>query len=253
MNKLSFVKQLTTVAATATLMTVGMSIARTQTASAASITNGGFETGDHTGWTVVKQENSGGDRFITEGATTQLTGSSIPNPTEGSFFSVTAQGGPGSYVLFQDIVLESDSSHTLSFDWFAQDYFNAGVSDAGNMSKDSFPNHHFRVDIVDTSFTDWFGPSSSAGVLANLISPTAEAPLVEGFNNATFDLTAFSGSTVRLAFRNVEYKGFFHAGVDNVQIQSASIASVPEPTTILGLLALGGAGFVSRRKKQAVK
>ena len=124
MNKLSFVKQLTTVAATATLMTVGMSIARTQTASAASITKVGFETGDHDVWTVVKQENSGGDRFITEGTTTQLTGSSIPNPTEVSFFSVTDQGGPGSYVLFQDIVLESDSSHTLSFDWFAQDYFN---------------------------------------------------------------------------------------------------------------------------------
>ncbi|WP_414621109.1 PEP-CTERM sorting domain-containing protein [Calothrix sp. CCY 0018] len=121
------------------------------------------------------------------------------------------------------------------------------------MNKDSFSNHHFRVDIVDASFTDWFGSSSSDGVLANLISPIAEAPLVNGFNNGTFDLTAFAGSTVRLAFRNVDNQGFFHAGVDNVQIQSASTASVPEPTTILGLFAVGGAGVVSRRKKQAAK
>lgn len=246
-------QQFTMVAAATTLMTVGMTVARTQAANAASLTNGGFETGDHTGWTVVVQEDSGGDRFVTGGTSTPLTGSPIPNPSEGEFFSVTDQFGPGSYVLFQDIALESDSNHTLSFDWFAQDYFNAGVSDAGNMNKDAFPNHHFRVDIVDTSFTDWFKPNSSAGVLANLISPTAEASPVNGFNNATFDLTAFAGSTVRLAFRNVDNKGFFHAGVDNVQIQSASTASVPEPTTILGLFAVGGFSVVSRRKKQALK
>ena len=215
-------------------------------ANAASIVNGGFETGDFTGWTVVKQSGSSGNWFITNGTRTPLTRFSIPGPSQGSFFSVTDQRGRGSRVLFQDIVLEAGFTHELSFDWFAQNRFGGGLRDAGTMAFNRGPNQHFRVDLVSAGFNNWFGPSSDAGVLANIISPVGQRNRVNGFNTTTFDLTEWAGSTVRLAFRQVDNSNFFNSGVDAVSIKSEA---VPEPASVLGLLAVG-VGCVSLKRSK---
>lgn len=154
------------------------------------------------------------------------------------------------HVLFQDIVLEANSSHQLSFDWFAQT--GPSLADSGTMDYTVFPNQQFRVDIVDASFTDWFGPDSSAGVLANIVPPVVESVPVAGFNPTAFDLTPWAGSTVRLAFRQADNLAPFQAGVDNVSITSSPTETVPEPSSILGLVALsaGGAGSLLKRKQK---
>jgi len=120
------------------------------------------------------------------------------------------------------------------------------------MNFTAFPNQQFRVDIVDASFTDWFGPDSSAGVLANIVPPVAEGFPVAGFNATTFDLTSWAGSTVRLAFRQADNLNNFQSGVDNVSITSSPTESVPEPSSILGLVALsaGGVGSLLKCKRK---
>ena len=61
------------------------------------VTNGGFETGDFTGWTKLAITNDG-DWFIYTGAPLSL----LP-PPEGEFAVVTNQTEPDSNILYQDI------------------------------------------------------------------------------------------------------------------------------------------------------
>lgn len=206
------------------------------TANAAAI-NEGFETGDLTGWTVVNQTAGSGDWFNTGGGNSPVSGFGIPAPTEGKKYAVTDQFGPGSHVLFQDISLEIGFEYTLSFDWFAQ--ADASFANPGTMSYFGEPNQQFRVDLVPISFTNWFDSSSSIGILANILAPVAQG---NEWNNTTFDLTPWAGSTVRLAFREVDNQSYFQAGVDDVKIASLPTPTptkTPESSTAGGLLVLG--------------
>ena len=236
-----YAKGLLAASFTISLMTLSLPV------RAATVTNGDFETGDFTGWTTVVQPGSNGDVFVTDSNFSPTSFSAIPGGNDGSSIAVTDQNGPGSYVLFQDIALEIDMTHSLGFDWFAQSH--APFSDAGTLDLNEEPNQHFRVDLVDANFTDWFGPDANAGVLANLIAPVAEASPVSGFNSSSFDLTPWAGNTVRLAFREVDNQFFFQAGVDNVNVTSES-QKVPEPSSILG--ALLGLGILGSQLKRSV-
>ena len=210
-------------------------------AIAASLTNGGFESG-LTGWTVVDQAGGWGSWYSTTGGSAPTTGLSILGASEGNKFAVTDQFGAGSHVLFQDISLEADMTHTLSFKWSSKNWENA-MYNPETMNKDAWPNQQFRVDIVSTLFSDWFGSSSNTGVIASILAPVA--PSSSGWNDVSFDLTPWAGSSVRLAFREVDNQYYFNAGVDDV-----SIESVPEPITIIGsLMALGGMASARSRQK----
>ena len=60
------------------------------------VTNGDFETGSFTGWTVTDQAGGSGNWFIdTPGSSTPMNGlPTAANPAGGSFYAVTDQGGP---------------------------------------------------------------------------------------------------------------------------------------------------------------
>ncbi|MDY6784401.1 MAG: PEP-CTERM sorting domain-containing protein [Cyanobacteriota bacterium] len=218
-------------------------------AKAATVVNGGFNS-DLSGWTVVNQPGSFGSWFQTAGGTSVLGFNPILAPSEGTGYAHSAQTGSTSQVLFQDITLEAGFDHVLSFDWFAQNWARI-FADAGTLNRNVRPNQHFRVDLVSTGFTDWFGPNSSAGVLANILAPVAEPAPVSAWNDLSFDLTPWAGQTVRLAFRQVDNQFFFNAAVDDVKIASTPSTIVPEPSSMVGLLALGalGAGSVLKRKQ----
>ena len=239
----SFIQRSTLATGVLTLISVST---LSGSAEAVSIVNGGFET-NLDGWTIVEQANSNGGVFHTNGGISPISGNSILNPSEGAGYVVTDQAGPGSYAIFQDISLESGMEHLLSFDWFAQSWSDPEFFDAGSLDRNIVPNQHFRVDVVSTDFTDWFAPDSSAGVLANIIPPLAEDAPVSDWNSTTFDLSAWAGQDVRLAFRQVDNRLFFNAGIDNVNIESQKI---PEPGTVVGLLAVGLGGTVLRRRQE---
>lgn len=230
------------------LLTIAATTLCADIALSATVVNGNFEAG-LSNWSTV--DIGSGFWSTTDFSTSPSSGFPIPGGGDGSFISVTDQGGPGSHVLFQDISLEAGQTHILSFDWFAQDQSRVGPIDAGTMNPFGAANQHFRVDVMDISFSDWFGSNSSDGVLANVLAPTAEISPVSGFNITNFDLTPWAGSDVRLAFRQVDNRGSFQAGVDNVSIQSNNTnnTTVPEPASVLGLLALFSFGCVSKKYK----
>src|SRR5882672_6963540 len=86
------------------------------TAHAAAAVNGGFETGDFTGWTVANPcGNAPGNWFVYSGTTSPLTGAPLSAPPEGTFAATSDQVSRGTHVLYQDIALDPGHSTVLSF------------------------------------------------------------------------------------------------------------------------------------------
>lgn len=83
---------------------------------AASTTNGGFETGDFTGWTVGNPcpTDPNGNWFVYSGTTSPFSTHVVPAPPAGTFAATTDQGGPGTQLLYQDVLLEPGMRHYVS-------------------------------------------------------------------------------------------------------------------------------------------
>ena len=216
------------------------------------ITNGGFETGDFTGWTVTDQSGGIGSWFIDNAdGTTPFSGSATVGPAGGSFYAVTDQSGPGTHVLEQSFTVPVGStSLMLSFDMFMNDWNSVDpiVNPAG-LDYTSYPNQHARVDIM-TALASAFS-ISAADVVANLVAPGGDAGTDPNpYTSYLFDITGFvtAGSTSKLRFAEVDNQFFFNQGVDNVSL----VADVPEPATLaLFGLGLAGLGFARKKRKSA--
>lgn len=92
---------------------IGATSARTGWAlfSDASLPNGGFETGSLSSWASANSGNG----FWSAYTGSNPAGFSLPSPPQGNWAAFTQQGGPGSHVLYQDLVLAPANQHTLTF------------------------------------------------------------------------------------------------------------------------------------------
>lgn len=229
-------------------------------AKAASITNGGFEIG-FLGWTSflegfppIQNPPSGVPAssirwFNTSGGISPLSNAEILAPFEGQKYAVSDWEESGAIVLYQNIFLEPDLQHTLSFSWFTQT--TRQFQDSGSMSlsnNSQGPTQLFRVDLVPSDFINFFGVSTEEGILANVVPPIAEPFPASEWNTTIFDLTPWAGSTVRLAFRQTAIGANFNTGIDNVKVTSSS--SIPESSSILTILILGIFGLTSILKRR---
>jgi hypothetical protein len=208
-----------TSAGAAAALAVVLTLAVPGLSSAATVVNGGFETGSFAGWTVVDQPGGSGSWFVYSGTSSPF-GFPIAAPPEGTFGATTDQGGPGSHVLYQDVALEAGFSHVLSFDLY---YMNqAGVfATPSTLDFNVFPNQQYRIDVLRAG-ADPF--SVAAGdVLATVFQTRAGDPSTLAPTRVTFDLSPFAGTTVRLRFAEVDNQLFFEASVDNVAIQSVRL------------------------------
>ena len=209
---------------TTALLGVLILLAVPAVSSAATIVNGGFETGSFTGWTVANQPGGSGDWFVYTGTSTPLNGFPVAAPPEGTHAAVTDQGGPGSHVLYQEVALESGFGHTLSFDVYYENQ--AGFFAAPpTLDFNVFPNQQYRVDVLRATAD----PTSTApgDVLATVFQTREGDPPSLPPTRISFDLTPFAGMTVRIRFAEVDNQLFFNASVDNVVIQSVRLL----PTT----------------------
>jgi adhesin HecA-like repeat protein len=186
---------------------------------AASVNNGNFETGNLNGWTVVNQTGGGGAWFAYSGTTSPLNSLPIAPPPQGTFAATTDQGAPGSHVLYQDIALEPNARHTLSFFLY---YQNHGTSFATPDTLDDTvsPNQQYRVDVLKPS-ADPFSVDPN-DVLARIFRTEVGDPLTLAPTAKTFDLTPFAGQTVRLRFAEVDNQGPFLASTDDVKVTTTS-------------------------------
>ncbi|MGI8957394.1 MAG: VPDSG-CTERM sorting domain-containing protein [Chthoniobacterales bacterium] len=212
------------------------------------ITNGGFETGDFTGWSLFDQAGGDGSFFVDNTTSTPISGSPTVGPAGGSFYAVSDQGGPGAHVLLQSFTINPGSTAILSFSMFVNDQSGVGpiVNPAG-LDYTADPNQHARVDILAAG-ADPFS-TNPADVLANFYLNVDPFNNPNPYTDYSFDLTGLvgAGGTFLLRFAEVDNQFFLNQGVDNVSI-NASPAGVPESGSTVLLLGAGLLGMAGIRR-----
>jgi hypothetical protein len=211
------------------------------------VTNGDFETGNFTGWTVTDLAGGVGSWFISvPGAITPQSGfATANNPGGGGSYAVTDQTGPGTHSLTQTIVVPASSSVTLSFDYFVNDQSGAGPLGTA-LDHNIFPTQFATGDILAAAANPF---DTGAGVVSNfLFGVGGLPPLPHAWATLVLDITPFvgAGGTFQLRFAESDNQGFFHFGVDNISVLASA---VPEPGT-LSLFGLAAA-FAAYRRRHA--
>ena len=228
-------------------------------ANASLITNGDFETGDFTGWTVGSTQSSpfqarvfsSGYTAIARNDANTANAWAIRNSSANYFSGNPAtpisghsafngfDGSPGSLYLEQDFLFSGGaSSAELSFDW--------AVQSSCCVNRDL---RNFSVNLLD----------STDSLVSTIFDYTQPAGNQTAWNiqNESFDLSGIfsplSAGMYTLEFLieiPQNYTGAAQFAIDNISLDVESV-SVPEPG-LLALLGLGLAGIgFSRKKKSA--
>jgi hypothetical protein len=211
------------------------------------LTNGGFETGDFTGWNTGTEAGSNGSLSVQSGTTGPNSGLSNVGPASGSFFALTDQGGPGAYALAQSFTVDANATDVvLSFDLFANDY--AGVVDPGTLDYTSGPRQFATADLLVNGANIF--STAGADVIQNFYSGADGGANPNPYTHYSFDITGLvaPGGTYQIRFGEADNQLFFNMGVDNVSVEETT---TPEPASFLLLgSALAGVALL-RRKKSA--
>ena len=218
------------------------------------INNGGFESG-FSGWTIANQTGSEGAFSLQNGVLSPVNRDTVPAPPTGSAAAMSDAQGPGSHVLYQSFVVSAPVPTTfLNFDLFVGN--RAAAFYTPNTLDFSTPtlNQQARVDIL-AGGADPFSVSAS-DVLLNVFRTNTGGALVSGYNRYSFDVTALLNNHLNtpltLRFAEADNVSTFQVGVDNVSVDSASVAPVPEPSSCM-LLVVGtllGVGWQTARMRR---
>lgn len=206
------------------------------TMAASLLTNGGFETGDFSGWSVTTQGN--GNWFVNTGNLSPLNTDPVAGVAAGVFYAVTDQTRPGAYSLTQTFTVPQTTAYVeLSFQMFVDNYASRSITPT--LSPDAgMPNQYARVDLltVGASADTTLATSIVATFYAGSDAGNASNPY--GYYRFNLSSLVTPGETYQLRFATVANQGILHQGVDAVTI----IAEIPEPgsnllfATGLGLL-----------------
>lgn len=204
-------------------------------AEAATVVNGGFESGTLNGWNVYRA-NSFGDWFAYQGTETPIganrkkqslgRGEPVQPPPQGTYAAVTDEIEPDTLILYQDVVLEPGFDHQLSLVAYYDAYKPIAIPTPDTLSiadealllpNGGFQeNQQFRIDVVKPD-----APLESlepADVLRTVFATKLGDRLTMAPKKLTANLSAFAGQTVRLRIANVATGEVFNAGVDAVSI-----------------------------------
>jgi uncharacterized repeat protein (TIGR01451 family) len=162
-----------------------------------AIVNGGFETGDLTGWTL---EDSGLGRFVINDGTLDPPGPDGPLPPFAGRYSVLSQQPqPGRHVLYQQVFIPPGAGVAL-LSWTDRIRNHAGTFVANQQE--------FRVEV-----------QSASGDTLAVVFRTAEGDALESdWTQRTYDLTAFADQAIRVAFVQQDTLGYFNVHLDDVSV-----------------------------------
>ena len=247
------------------------------------ITNGGFETGDFTGWTqtseqsaltstagffigdntpspVVVMGDGTGPNDVIFTPTTPVNGLPTVGAKTGNFYAVSDGDGAANNALTQTFfVPQSATSVSLSFALFVNARDGGGAQNTNGPLdySQATPTQFARVDLLSASASPF---STNAGdVLANFY---ASVDPVAGPNSLyptpytvyNFNISGFvvAGGTYQIRIADVGNQFIVNTGIDDVSILAVGpSAGAPEPGSAT-LLLLGGAASVRlwRRAKK---
>ena len=206
-------------------------------ALAAKPRNGGFESGDFTGWKVT--DPGGGNWFVYEG--TDITGGGpvrgmgpgggdFYEPPRGRYAAAAYQGGPGLNILHRRLRLKEGEVNKLSFflayensvgRFYTPDHFdyNGGMAPPRG-GGGAEPNQQFRIDLLKAKAP--VDTLKDRHILATLYRTRNNDPRRSRYKKLTFNLTemGLGGGRVRFRVAEVDNQGELPVGIDNVRLRS---------------------------------
>lgn len=178
------------------------------------IINGGFETGDFTGWMV--ETGGAGSWFINDGTIVpygpfgEFIGTAPP--ISGNYDAITIQDEPHESVLYQQVVTLPTNISSATLSWSDRIF---------NFCEDGFipGEQHFRVWIYDgTEEHTIFFPQPG------------DPPIQEGPNNRTFDVTSLlqsnEGQEMYIVFEIIVDCVYMNIMVDDVSLDIDTVLPV---------------------------
>jgi hypothetical protein len=215
------------------------------------LTNGGFETGDFTGWTVSSSIGSGGSFFVCPNPgppgtgcssnTTPLSGNPTVGPASGNFYAVSDQVGPGINVITQSFTAVANTDYVLSFDMFVNDYA---------LSQGLPPQFGGEADLIAGGADPIAAPITTQFYQADTqVVGGAPNPWVATSLDITSDLTA--GDTYQLRFLESDSTTNLNVGVDDVSLMATPTTATPEPKLLLFPLAFLAGIVLFRARRNA--
>ena len=228
------------------MTTLALTVVFASTASAATITNGSFETGNFFGWVVRDLANPYSPLVVTDAESNTYSWSWSSMPTDGSYtaFSGFDGAGPGTITIAQDIGIVGDALY-LIFDYRAAWNLRNFCSNCDGRS----------FDVRIQSALD----SSQLGSF-NFINATPNSYQDDtGALTGSVDMSAFIGQDVWISFELLvpnNFSGPAQFQLDNIQLSNEVPDNiqlpneVPEPFS-LALFGIGGLGIgAAHRRKQ---
>lgn len=193
--------------------------------------NGGFETGDLTGWTV--ESFGAGDWFVYQDGTTPPDPSTtdpdpafnVPDPPEGQYAAVTDMDFKGVHFLYRDIEVTGPwvLHATVFYENHGKDILdplNFGTFIGEVWSGGGYSNQQFRIDLIHPEAV--IHSLEADDVLATVFWTRAgDAPAL-GPTPVTMDLSPWEGQTVRLRATQIDNAGPLRAGIDDVRLEHRS-------------------------------
>ena len=177
-------------------------------------TNGGFETGDFTGWSLF---DNGTTQFVT-----------TDNPSTGSFAGALENSIPATPSIIK------------------QANIGIGIVQAGDLIRVKFDA---RGDAAagGVAFAEFFSELDGGGTSKSDILGGGPLELTSDWQSFSFDVTAGPDVSGGVTLQLAAITGADSASVSNAYFDNASVEVVPEPATMT-LLGLGALAALRRRK-----
>lgn len=229
------------------------------------VENGGFETGDLTGWTQQTFNGAGSWSIYSV-----VGPPDYPPPPQGTYSVVTSQSDPDSNILYQDIELPDNANISCSVIVYYMNRFveippptdlgftASGASDistkefidGSGLSIQNGPNQQYRIDIMNPDAPAY---DTGEGVLMNIFQTKPGDPDELGYTTLNFDLTPYAGTTVRFRAAVVVTEAQLHGSIDDLSCVAEAINEVPTLSE-WGLIAMAGVlgivGFMAARRRK---
>ncbi|MET0559048.1 MAG: hypothetical protein ABW065_10305 [Solirubrobacterales bacterium] len=218
------------------VVVLAMAFAAPAAATAATVVNGDFETGNLQGW-HAQSATGFGNWYVYEGTKPPISEGGrgtapVPAPPQGKHAAIADQLDPDTLVLYQDISLAAAAKHQLSLQAFYSSNKPLALPTPDTLSTDPSvigeqANQQFRIDLMKPEAgLESIDPND---VLRTIFSTQPGDPVAMPPTRLTANLTSFAGQTVRLRIVVAAGKEALNGGIDDVSVVSTPGAGSAGP------------------------
>jgi len=203
-----------------------------------------FESGAITGWQAVGS-GSGGWSVYADGHKAPDPAQSdpnvpfdVPDPPQGKFAAVTDTNGPGTHILYRDLLLEGRFTLQLTAFYTGTEPFSSPATLAYDAPE---ANQQYRIDLLEPSAP--IDSVAKGDVLVNVFHTAPGDPTRRQPTEVSLDVSAWAGQAARLRLATTDNQGPLRVGVDNIRFQRigdadgrVELLATPRPSSAVDLV-----------------